>query len=197
MGGYNRRSFGFLLLSNITEWRGAGDKLRALRATTFGKWRDRTGGDKITARGCWFHGSIGRVVPQADNELDGVTNVGVGSIRINPQGSRKFLVQDRGSRQQLLSVHQEEVRMAAERDFLEGSDHNGILRYIFVFDGYKYFAITVCGAHTLDELRSSPRAVVVTREAVQEPGKSSNRSPGPGHPRDANHVLVDLRVDLR
>ena len=94
MGGYDRISLEFLLFSNITKRREAGDKLGVPGTTTFGKRGDRTGGDEFSARGCWLHRGIGRVVPQADNELDGITNVRVGPIRINMQDGRKSLIQD-------------------------------------------------------------------------------------------------------
>ena len=131
-----------------------------LGATAFGEWGDGTGGDESSARGRWLHGGIGWVVPQANNEFDGVTDVRVRSIHVNPQGSRKSLVQDRGSCQQLLAVHQEKVRVAAERYLLKGSNHDSVLCRIFVLDGHKHFAGMVCRSHTLDEARSSPRGVV-------------------------------------
>jgi hypothetical protein len=81
--GYDRMSLEFLLLSNITKGRGAGNKLGILGATTFGERGDGTRRYKISARGRWLRGGIGWVVPQPDNELDGITNVRVGPIRIN------------------------------------------------------------------------------------------------------------------
>jgi len=71
------------LLSNITEGGGASYELGAPGAIVFGKRGDRTRWYKVSARGRWLRGSIWWVVPQADNELDGITNVGVGPVCID------------------------------------------------------------------------------------------------------------------
>ena len=87
--------------------------------------------------------------------------------------------------------------MAAEGDLVEGSDHDNVLRCIFVLDGYRYFASTVRRAHSLDEPGSSSRVIVGTREDIQEPGKSLNGSSRRGCLWNPNHDLVDLRTKWR
>ena len=87
--------------------------------------------------------------------------------------------------------------MAAEGNLVKRSDHDSIFHCIFVLDRYRHFASMIRRAHSLDKPGSSSRAIVGTREDVQEPGKPSNRSPGRGSLRDPNHVLVDVQIERR